>query len=84
MRADPYLDFLPPTIRSEVEAWGIEFALNFTLSMTREFIPQYYFDVVRVYVCLHRQLACLCCREAGAWRVQPVLLKLLLVCFVVL
>ncbi len=56
-RADPYLGFLPADVRTEVEAWGIEFALNYTLAMTREFIPQHFFDTVRLGCCsgcIHR------------------------------
>ena len=43
---DEYLQFLPENIRTEVETWTIELALNFTYMMTREFIPQHYFDMV--------------------------------------
>ena len=45
---DPYFEFLPADIRKQVEEWGITFALNYTYYMTRPFIPQHYFDMVRL------------------------------------
>jgi hypothetical protein len=46
-RSDPYLAFLPPNVREQIETWGADLALNITFDLTKEFIPQHYFDMVR-------------------------------------
>jgi hypothetical protein len=38
---------MPPAVRQAVEQFGVELALNFTFAMTRDYIPQHYFDMVR-------------------------------------
>ena len=45
--ADSYLNFLPATVRLEVEEWGADLLLNITFAATKDFIPQHYFDMVR-------------------------------------
>jgi hypothetical protein len=45
--ADPYLSFLPPALRAEVEHVGVMFALNMTFLHTLEYIPQHFYDLVR-------------------------------------
>lgn len=77
---DVYLQFLPVNEREQVDVWTADLAMNLTYAMTKDFIPQHYFDMsagmantsgidamMFMHIALFPELIRMSCSMFGAW-----------------